>query len=101
MTEIRPVVTGEVIEPMCDTFWGSHGCDLPDRHCRDEQPVHQCGDDTDPCDQIRRLPDGRMERRAALYAVHDDDTVSETDWEWDKWGPTTLELFRMDGKPVR
>ena len=82
-------------EPMCDTYWGSHGCDLPDRHCADEQPVHQCGGTTDPCRQIRLLPDGVVEQRSALYAADD------VTWRWSPWETTTFELFRMDGKPVR
>lgn len=95
MELIGPVVEGELILPGCDTFWGSHGCSLPDVHNRDEQPVHQCGLDTDdegPCNQVR-LRDGVTEVRWVERLDPDAGVV------WEDWEPG-FTMFRMDGKPV-
>lgn len=73
--------------PICDTYWGSHGCDLAPGH----DGPHQCGLSGDVCSQARLMPDGTTQVRH-LYVD------PPRRWgHWYEYGP----LFRMDGGPVR
>jgi len=61
----------------CDTFWGSHGCDLESGH----EGVHVCGsrDPEGVCSQMRKTDEvGHGEVRFRYYG---------TDRKWGEWTP--------------
>lgn len=81
----------------CDTFWGSHGCDLPPNHDPDEEhPVHRC--EVPEYDE-----DGRIERidfcTEAQYLTKDTIKIryfGQDDWH--EWVESPLGLFGLDDR---
>lgn len=61
---------------VCDTFWGSHGCDKPAGHAE----VHQCGEAGDYCSQMIQLGP----KDAAVRYAYDDDGS-----DWSEWLPSS------------
>lgn len=85
----------------CDTFWGSHGCELRTGHDPEqEHPIHECsiaeldddGKVTDRwvCSQAQYVDDGHVRMR--FLSAND---------EWSDWNELALPLFRNDEEKVR
>lgn len=84
----------------CDTFWGSHGCDLPARHNPEqEHPIHECAVleyDHDMnstrgiCSQAQYVDGFSIRQR---FTTHEGG--------WTDWSEVELELFRLDTNPAR
>ena len=93
------------VEPVtsstCDTYWGSHGCDLPVGHdSEQEHPVHECSiPDYDEEGDVT----GKLVCSEAQYV--DEETIRNRfrtqDGLWTDWQEIKLELFRMDEEKVR
>lgn len=86
----------------CNTFWGSHGCELPEGHDPEqEHPVHECSwpeyDDNGQlperalCSQAQHVTDEYIRLR---FNTVDRDT-------WTKWRTVELQLFRNDEETPR
>ena len=77
----------------CNTFWGSHGCNLPAGHDPDEaHPIHQCeypdfeGGDVWLCSQAQwTSPESTQVRH-------------ETGDGWSEWEDYGLPLFGNDDR---
>jgi hypothetical protein len=78
----------------CNTFWASHGCDLPEGHDSDEaHPIHECVG----CTQMQVLDEGGYRIRS-----FDEDDEGNVNWNEEDWYDfRNGHAFRPDTKPVR
>jgi len=85
----------------CNTFWGSHGCELPTGHTPDdEHPIHECSVEVmdqdgdivgrDVCSQAQYVTDQSIRTR---YFIDDG--------RWTDWSEVALPLFRRDEEKAR
>lgn len=86
----------------CDTFWGSHGCELPEGHDPEQaHPIHECsvpvlnddGEiiDRDVCSQAQYIDAERIHSRF----------LTQVPEVWTEWRVLKLPLFRLDEEKVR
>ncbi len=87
----------------CNTFWGSHGCELPRRHDPEqEHPIHECSVETmddngvitgrGVCSQAQYVDDERVRTRFTSGGILPG---------WGAWHEVALPLFRNDEEKAR
>jgi len=86
----------------CDTFWGSHGCELPRGHdSEQDHPIHECSipewDEFDAgigakevCSQAQYVDDEKIQTR-----------FTTQEGGWTDWREIALDLFRNDKEKAR
>lgn len=98
----RAVEEAAVEIETCNTFWGSHGCDLPAGHDpTQEHPIHVCfvrvyGEDGEVVehDYCQRAQYVTAESSRVSYMQNDEET-------WSEWHEGFGALFRNDEGKIR